>query len=142
MEHTKSVVTFNELIDIAVQALKDNVLETVNLNNSGVRSLKFRTNADADSTIVFDQHPDYLEATNYIKSLYTETFVIECDGDIRKIKKGAIIEMQHGNEVVAESGCKRHYINYIQTTFGSMSFNLNFVSLKGATVTQKKGIKS
>lgn len=129
----RPTLTFNDLIDVAVQAFKDSVIFELDLEKDGI-CFKAK-NLDMD--ICQDSVEIGIETIN---SLYTETFVIEYASDMERIKRTAIIVLENGCEVCAESDCLHHGVNYIQTTYGGMNFNLSFVSLKGATVTQKRGV--
>ena len=127
--------TFDDLIDVICKAFKNGIqIGNVEFVGCGVSFELFH-----DDIIYKDNQRAISAAINWINSLYTETFVIEHASDIKNIKKTAIIRLENDNEVCAESNCLHNGVNFIQTTYGGMNFNLSFVSLKGATVTQKRG---
>lgn len=137
--------TFDDLIDIAAKAVKDGVIFSAEIFESAIYIYLDSSAYDfckSSLSIINDLDSDMKripEVIDKINSLYTETFVIEHASDIENIKENAIIRLQNGNEVCAESNCLHHHVNFIQTTYGGNNFHLSFISLKGATVTQKRG---
>lgn len=131
--------TFNDLVDVATQALKDGLLsklEIIEGNSIGGTVKKGLSNVLHFHTEIAT---DIQSRIDFIKPLYTETFTIEHASDIVKIKLGDLITLENGNEVWAESNCLNHNVNFIQATYGGNNFNLSYLSLKGATVTKKRG---
>lgn len=130
--------TFDDLIDVAIQAYKDGVIKSLKLLDYGVHSLSYSVNGDENT--IFSQHKDYSDDINSINSLYTETFVIEGFHDTKALKKGDKAVLGNGEEVIFSN---RTGVN------GALWFEYNdchraiipFIALKGATVTQKKGNK-
>ena len=131
--------TFDDLIDVAVQAKKDGVLkylritdDAVIINTTDRKSL--RTLYDAP--LKASQYEGYI---NYIKSLYKETFVIESEEDLNRVlyeldpkitlKTGEVIpfifKCVSKNNLIFEDQSGRNCIP--------------FVFLKGATVEQDRG---
>lgn len=137
--------TFDDLIDIAAKAVKDGVIFSAEIFESAIYIYLDSSAYDfckSSLSIINDLDSDMKripEVIDKINSLYTETFVIEHASDIENIKENAVIRLQNGNEVCAESNCLHHHVNFIQTTYGGNNFHLSFISLKGATVTQKRG---
>ena len=74
----------------------------------------------------------------YINSLYTETFVIESEGDISRVKSGADIELANGNKCTFLNNYGMWRIKRIKDDKGFIH-NCGLLVLKGATVTQKRG---
>lgn len=131
--------TFHDLIDVATQALKDGLLSKLDIiegNSIGGTVKEGLSNVLHFHTGIAT---DIQSRIDFIKSLYTETFTIEHESDIVKIKLGDLITLENGNEVWAESNCLNHNVNFIQATYGGNNFNLSYLSLKGATVTKKRG---
>ena len=137
--------TFDDLIDIAAKAVKDGVIFSAEIFESAIYIYLDSSAYDfckSSLSIINDLDSDMKripEVIDKINSLYAETFVIEHASDIENIKENAVIRLQNGNEVCAESNCLHHHVNFIQTTYGGNNFHLSFISLKGATVTQKRG---
>lgn len=129
--------TFNDLIDVAAQAVKDDKIWLQFLSND---ELSFYIEG-CDSAIRYvarRNHKRISKEIDFIKSLYTETFVIESEGDILKINDGATVELSNGN-----SGSVLHVDKHYKTIqFAKEEKHwgaLGIFILKGATVTQKRG---
>lgn len=130
--------TFNDLIDVAVQAYKDGVLSHVDLRDNEI----FLTGLG-----VIDKNRNHVfqSAVNDIKSLYTETFVIECENDIQKIKEGANVELANMNVFIVSNskheslamkdGSKATGLTFKDSNNFWITYSL--FELKGATVTQE-----
>ena len=141
--------TFNDLIDVAVQAAKDGFVIITLLGDS---NLIFNDNNGDNFHNIFkneDEHrfKDYIALIN---SLYTETFVIERESDISKITSReflgfgknsmSVATLQNGNEILVtrlDSDNAGDIAVYMRK--GLYKNYLDFEVLKGATVTQKRG---
>ena len=113
--------TFNELIDVAVQAVKDGVIDIKTLC---MDSIRFTPRDETDNVATYFDD-EYADSFDYIKSLYTETFTIE-EHRFPELKVGGIFT-QNGNDVVLDAD----RIDAIMNT--------PLFLIKGAKVTQKKG---
>lgn len=135
--------SFNDLIDVSVKAFKDGVLGKVNMNDLGVRELRYKLKDEDSDRIVFEQHNDYSDGVDFINSLYIEEFVIEKDGDISKLKGEPKITLANGNEFIAKemkigSNLRGKFaIDFMDVDDYEVVYS--FFELKGATVTQKRG---
>lgn len=100
--------------------------------------LDYKADFNDDQTTVFDDDNYNFEShINFIQSLYKETFVIESEEDIARIKVNAIIELANGIKLYAKE-VSNSWIN--APMIGSLLANsLNYISLKGATVEQLIG---
>lgn len=118
--------TFNDLIDVAVQAMKEGKLYFRFLSDEQV---SFSTDNKEEGRInVLKRSCDKKElqdAIDHINSLYTETFVIESLSDIEKIKLKAKF-YQNGYEYEID----QRRLNSLQ--------DCKLFLLKGATVTQRR----
>lgn len=130
--------TFNDLIDVAVQAAKDGFVTIYLLGDSNL----IIKGSDSDifhNIFKNDDEQLFKDCIALINSLYTETFVIETEEDIKKVVEGAKVVMANGVEVTAckriahlpaitlcYQPCKDSHIQYLWIE-----------ALKGATVTQK-----
>ena len=124
--------TFNDLIDVAVQAVKDGVIDIKTLC---MDSIRFTPRDETDNVATYFDD-EYAYGFDYIKSLYTETFVIESKEDMYRIGDEYEIVLSNGEDVsemiiVTE--------NYPYTSYGDRLIPVRFEFLKGATVTQKRG---
>lgn len=130
----RSTPTFNDLIDVAVQAYKDKLIKRVNLNGDDLNVnfkaedclVGFNTSNSKEGSYQFQEY------INDIKSLYKETFVIEGNEDMKALfAKNESIEITALNKSV-----------FTYDDLGDLlaidDKNL-FKLLKGATVTQKRG---
>ena len=122
--------TFNDLIDVAVQAKKDGVISSQLMIMS-------------DSIHLFDSSKLPISFTDksinkgikYIKSLYTETFVIERESDMKKIKGSAeSIMLVNGEDVGSNIIIHNDEPHFF---FDNAVVPAVFKLLKGATVTQE-----
>lgn len=126
--------TFNDLIEVAKKAVQDDILSSFTVNDMDYSDLIGRA-------IYIGLGMRAHRIANEIKriqSLYTETFVIESEGDILKINDGATVELSNGN-----SGSVLHVDKHYKTIqFAKEEKHwgaLGIFILKGATVTQKRG---
>lgn len=133
----KDIAASDVLIASAVKAIRDCIIYRLDV----VRSLadtdivSIRESPDAESVTFTHNH--YEKGVEYIKSLYTETFVIESEKDIRRIKPNAKAKLANSVEVLIKEAIGSEYVNACEV--GSVvSITLNIISLKGATVTQKR----
>ena len=126
--------TFHDLIDVAVQAVRDEVLSRY----------IYYTKGDGDEVIALYVGEDLKmqfftgeerRGIERIKSLYTETFVIESEEDISRVKSGADIELANGNKCTFLNDDDMWRIKDNK----GFSHNCGLLVLKGATVTQKRG---
>lgn len=131
--------TFNDLIDVAVQAYKDGYIRLMRLDND---VLDISYNIDGDGLCGFltskteESGYQFYQYIRDINSLYTETFVIESKEDMYRIGDEYEIVLSNGEDVsemiiVTE--------NYPYTSYGDRLIPVRFEFLKGATVTQKRG---
>ena len=124
--------TFNDLIDAAAQAFKDGKLAKVTMMRDG---LIYLTTHDIRVKSVSDDIPS--SGIDFIKSLYTETFVIESEGDIERVKVGALIELSNGNSDRAMLTDKYSGQSMVQFSENKHWGAVGLFILKGATVTQE-----
>jgi len=138
---TGVVPTLHRVIDVALGAVKDGVAVITHLKADEI----VIESIDYDSKSPFEVFKDdplekFQDAIEWIGSLYTETFVIENERDIKRIKKLAKITLENGIIITADTDCLYYGdIAHIKSTYGPMSYILNFAALKGATVAQKRG---
>lgn len=132
--------TFDDLIDVALQAGKDGVLIGVRVDFDGVRCLRVEYSSGEHVDQIFDYHDDYSEYVERIKSRYTETFVIESEEDIKKFRLGAeSIVLSNGEDIIDDVMFHRNEPYF--TNGGVSAVKVGFNVLKGATVTQRKSKK-
>lgn len=126
-------VSFNDLIDAAVQAKKDGVCDSVEIDINNWLIVKSSTgNIHCHKNHLIHDNEFHI---NWIKSLYTEKFVIEKMIDEFKIKSGAELTLANGMKCIYfDDGDRklRHDGDF---------YPCNFLVLKGATVKQSKGAK-
>lgn len=135
--------TFNDLIDVTVKAWKDGCLKVLKLEK-GIVNQVF-TVIDGIAYGWHDGDDDYSHAIDTIKSLYTETFVIESESDIKKTKEGASVELANGNVFIVnkskheslamKDGSKATGLTFKDSNNFWITYSL--FELKGATVTQE-----
>lgn len=83
--------TFDDLIDVAVQAYKDGILSGLSLDNVGTRKVSCWSEGFSDHA--FDQLNDYKRIIDSINALYSETFTIDQSNDnLQRVKVGATIK--------------------------------------------------
>lgn len=139
----QSQYTFDDLIDVSTKAFKDGVLYQSNLVKG---RLDYKADFNDEQTTVFDDANYNFEShINFIQSLYKETFVIEREEDIKRIKAGAKITLNNGNLLTVKN---TYFIveDHISidaytdecTTCQNLNRNIGIVFLKGATVEQKR----
>lgn len=133
--------TFDDLIDVAVKAVKDRVLFMMSIgdNKRKGRYLNYAVNGNSPTESFHESDDDYQACIDFIKSIYTETFVIESEEDYNSLKDNANIKLLNG-EVI------KRIVNYSACTPEFSDANgrvvrLSYLTLKGATVTQRKGNK-
>lgn len=127
--------TFFDLIDRVVQAAKDGVLIVNTIRTTEVSAEDVDGHlikcAYADDSV--DEIKGYID---WVKSLYTEVFVIESKEDMYRIGDEYEIVLSNGEDV---SGMIIITENYPYTSYGDRLIPVRFEFLKGATVTQKRG---
>ena len=124
--------TFNDLIDVAVQAMKDGIIYFRFLSDAQI-SFSTSSGEDAATFKVTDGAEGISDAIYLINSLYTETFVIESEDHIEMVKLKASVRLTNGNEFIVDNATSKFLTS-------STSFEkLTILALKGATVTQKRG---
>lgn len=126
--------TFDDLIDVAVQAHKDGLLRSIIIENYSLLAIK----NDYVKRHYKKGFDSYSEALNWFNSLYTETFVIESEEDISRVKVGAKITLSNGSEFTAELVTQLSRGWVIDSTLGHIDQTYCIFILKGATVTQQK----
>lgn len=130
-------VTLDNLIDVAVQAVRDGKIEIHHFHKDHIEyAVIGDAGTDAWRSDCKDEIEDHIE---YIKSLYTETFVIESEDDIERVKRGAKIVLSNGSEFIAELVTQLSRGRVIDSTLGYIDQTYGLFILKGATVTQKRG---
>ena len=77
------------------------------------------------------------EAIHFINSLYTETFVIESEADLDKVNCNANIKLLNGMYIETSSNSGGGCVSYFSEE--SADNYVDFIFLKGSTVTQKRG---
>lgn len=93
----QSKYTFDDLIDVAVQAFKDGLLEDLKLNKYKPKSITIYDINDYELEVNIEDNSYCNKFYNHIQSLYKETFVIECDNDVNKIKNGeSVLILKNG----------------------------------------------
>lgn len=130
--------TFDDLVDVVVQASKGGLLEINMLNSEFITA---SIPGDHDSTFVtgWRTKPGAFESSiNKVESLYTETFTIEREEDISKVRSGAEIVLTNGSRGIAESQHCHLGVSFLHVVSGDYSTYLYLFTLKGATVIQKK----
>ncbi|NLD08911.1 MAG: hypothetical protein GX667_04885 [Xanthomonadaceae bacterium] len=122
--------TFNDLIDVAVQAVKDGVIDIKTLC---MDSIRFTPIYDTDNVATYFDD-EYADGFDYIKSLYTETFVIESEEDILNVKDEAEILFLNGEKGIFADSTKDGHYGFI--LIANVVHRIPFPLLKGATVIQ------
>lgn len=132
--------TFDDLVDVVVQAAKDGLLEINMLNSEFITA---SIPGDHDSAFVTcwrTKQAVFESSINKVKSLYTETFVINDVSDVLNCKRGARLVFSNGVDS-----------EFLESYFGGLRAEILFLDsgkccnvpielLKGATVTQRKGV--
>lgn len=113
----------------------------VRVDFDDVRCLRVEYSSGEHVDQIFDYHDDYSEYVERIKSRYTETFVIESEEDISKVKSGAEIVLTNGCKGIVEATSSRTSNPFLRIPFDDCSMTLYLFSLKGATATQRKSKK-
>lgn len=133
----KDIEARDALIATAVKAVRDGVIYTLELVNSLANTDIIGIRKSLGTGMLTFTRYHYEEGIEYINSLYTETFVIESEEDIRRIKPNAKAKLANSVEVLIKEAIGSEYVNACEV--GSVvSITLNIISLKGATVTQKR----
>ena len=129
----KDKPTFDDLIDVAVKAQKYGLIHKVEI--VGRRSLYLSEKPTSKALHYCLTSID--DGINYINSLYTETFAIESEEDIEKVKRGASISLANGSEFKASFVTQLSRGWVIDSILGNLNQTYCIFILKGATVTQK-----
>lgn len=83
---------------------------------------------------------DYDRIFDYLESLYDETFVIESAKDLDKFKYPVdSIVLANGEDIINDVMFHRNELYF--TNGGASAVKVSINVLKGATVTQRKGVK-
>ncbi len=136
---TGIVPTLYKVIDVALLAVKNGVAVITHLKADEI----VIESIDYDSKSPFEVFKDdplekFQDAIEWIGSLYTETFVIESEEDIKKLKSSAKVVLSNGEEIIfsnkseADESLWFEYNNFHSAT-------IPYIAIKGATVTQKRG---
>lgn len=140
MRGDRNKSSFDDLIGIAVKAVKDGVIAAIEFHNDLLVIFVGKSayiHATPSFTASKSTNVSYIsEVISKIDSLYVESFEIESEEDIGRIIGGAKITLSNGNEVTADSGVKVGGTHKVWLDKYSKPVGLFF--LKGATVTQKK----
>lgn len=123
--------TFDDLIGAAVKAHKDLVVITFKLDGACL----YVTHKGNTYGWSKDNPGDGID---FINSLYTETFTVQGEDDIKRIKPEAKAALANGVEIWVKEANGSEHINACEIN-SSISITLNILALKGATVTQKRG---
>lgn len=127
--------TFDDLIDVAVQAVKDGLIACDDFKR---HSISFCVAWDEDDGYELASHHDakyFNEAIEFIKSLYKETFVIESINDAERLNNGAKTTLKNG-EVIYFQNIDDGDFWFTFNGYGCDKFP--FLALKGAKVEQTK----
>lgn len=128
--------TFNDLIDVAVQAYRDGVADTLEVGYAdGIERVKLHVDGH---TYSYYQCSVIEEHVKHIESLCTETFVIKDFSDTKRLKSGDSAILSNGEEVVFSNRNGADDSLWFEYD-GCHSAIIPYISLKGATVTQQKG---
>lgn len=138
---------FDDLIDVAYRAYRDGIFDEISIDKSsftlvgatGIHHYYERSRG----VIHCHKGKDSLECTpraiKYIKSLYTETFVIECEEDEMKIRQPVkSIILANGEEIINENRLSLLQEGLCLKAGVAGNIKIPFSLLKGATVTQKR----
>lgn len=121
---------FNDLIDVAVQAKKDGVISgQLTIMSDSIHFF----NSDRTTNSFTAKFPN--KGIERIKSLYTETFLIESEEDIEKLCDDAEITLANNEKGIFNNCSGLRSITNLKTGFEV--HGLNIFWLKGATVTQE-----
>lgn len=121
--------TFNDLIGVAVQANKDRVINGFSVVGE---VLNCQTLDGEDYNLGIGC--EVAHGIKYLQSLYKETFVIESEKDVERIKDNAVVTLLNGHELPAIKARRDEYIEF--TGVG----DFYFLVLKGATVEQDRNV--
>lgn len=130
--------TFHDLIDVATQALKDGLLSKLDIiegNSIGGTVKKGLSNVLHFHTGIAT---DIQSRIDFIKSLYAETFTVQGEDEIKRIKAEAKATLANGVDIWVKEANGSGYINACEIG-STVSITLNLISLKGAKVTQNRG---
>lgn len=123
-------VSFDDLIDAAVQAKKDGVCENVEINADNWLIVK----AESGNISAHKNHSDSCNKFHieWIESLYAEEFVIETMSDELKVKSGAEVTLANGIKCTYFDDGRR------KLRHDGDFYDSSFLLLKGAKVKQSK----
>ncbi|MGL4675290.1 MAG: hypothetical protein ACRCXK_10550, partial [Wohlfahrtiimonas sp.] len=95
----QSQYTFDDLIDVAVQAVKDGLIICDDLKRFSI-SFSVAWNEDDGYELASHHDQKYIDdAIDFIQSLYKETFVIECEEDLKRVNPNPKITLNNGEVV-------------------------------------------
>lgn len=141
----RSSPTFDDLIDVAFNAVKNGVLTCIELFEDSIFIYLDHVGYDTKKpsfSICRDIESEtsrIAEVIDKINSLYTETFVINEAADVINCKGGANIIFSNGIEGEFLEAYDDGALVAILLSESGKGFNIPFELLKGATVTQKRG---
>lgn len=127
--------TFDDLIDSAVKAQKYGLIHKVEM--IGRRSLYL--SEKPTSKALHYCLTSIEDGINFINSLYTETFIIEGEEDISRVRRGAEIVLANGSAFAATFVTQLSRGWVVDSVLGNLNQTYCLFLLKGATVTQKRG---
>lgn len=119
----QSQYTFDDLVDVAVQANKDRVINGFSVVG-GVLNCQTLDGEDYNLGIGCE----VAHGIEYLQSLYKETFVIETEEDLDRFNKDVEITLANDEKLSWED----------LKSIGLMNTHAIFKTLKGAAVTQSK----
>lgn len=137
--------SFDDLIDVVVQAKKDGAVSRIYWDSVGVLTV-YRGSYDTTSIVVAGDgvSSDFIaDAIKTIESCYTETFKV-CDLEsLQRVREGAEGELANGSKFkVLRDSNKYAGRNMLYIEFESERVNhASLEILEGATVTQKRGAR-
>lgn len=125
--------TFDDLIDVAVQAAKDGILHVREITSD---SLRFSKVDGLRGNSYYYCSSKYLGGIEHIKSLYFESFIIESEEDMCRISGECEIVLTNGESIgsIVTISNGTPYFEYD----GRLT-PVPYAVLKGASVTQKRG---
>lgn len=151
-ENNDKVCTFDDLIDVAIQALKDGVLcgVLIDTQSPGDKHIRYRNAlCTIETSVHIGDSDDHIicNAIDGIKALYdaekddTEMFTIDFEYHMQFINKDAQIKLLNGS-VLTNVGDIYLHNDYVmidaQDQDGNQHTALSIAILKGATVTQQR----
>lgn len=131
---------FNDVISAAVKAAIDGILAVRQLDEECLSVISRDGKRAFERWRGESNAKDIANFINFIKSLYTETFVIEKFSDTKRLKSGDKAVLGNGEEVIFSN--RTGVDNALWFEYSDCRKTIiPFIALKGATVTQQKGNK-